>query len=230
MSELPSIEIHDGCCDLKPFSPAPAPPPSATPPPPGEASDSGEGSDLGELERMKAELLAQLEGDFKISPEESESEGEEGEEVKGSGKEAGGSRRESGGADGDSPNQLQRMRNLPRPSLPSAAAMSPRSPSASPSPPPPTQRLSLSSSPPGPPRRGPMTPPPCVPPPPEAAMESMTLESSTTPTGPSGCQPFSDRGRNSGSSPEDEGGRGGAEAIRGQRSQMQGGQADMAEK
>jgi len=39
-------------------------------------------------------------------------------------------------------------------------------------------------------------------------MESMTLESSTTtPTTPSGCQPFSDRGRGSGSSPEDEGGR-----------------------
>merc|ERR1719430_905689 len=37
----------------------------------------------------------------------------------------------------------------------------------------------------------------------------MTLESSTTPTGQSGCQPFSDRGRSSGSSPDDEGGRGG---------------------
>ena len=38
---------------------------------------------MGDLERMKAELLAQLEGDFKISPEESESEGEEGEESQG---------------------------------------------------------------------------------------------------------------------------------------------------
>jgi len=181
--------------------PAPAPPPSATPPPPGEASGSEE-SDLGDLERMKAELLAQLEGDFKISPEESESGGGEGEEVKGTEK-AAGSEKESGSTERES-------RSRPSPFSAAAATMSPRSPSASPSPPPPTHRLSMSSSPPGAalPKQGPMISPPGAPPP-DAAMEAMTLKGPTTPPTATGCQPFSEKGRgSSGSSPDDEGGRG----------------------
>merc|ERR1719228_2869872 len=43
--------------------------------------DTGSDEDLQQLERMKAELMAQLEGDFKLSPEESDSEGEADEGV-----------------------------------------------------------------------------------------------------------------------------------------------------
>merc|ERR1719228_2836823 len=43
--------------------------------------DTGSDEDLQQLERMKAELMAQLEGDFKLSPEESDSEGEADEDA-----------------------------------------------------------------------------------------------------------------------------------------------------
>jgi len=90
--------------------------------------DKDSDEDLQQLEKMKAELMAQLEGDFKLSPEESDSDGED----------------DNGGAAKDSPtspdhsstsrsvtpaakqpspsstnssptNQLQRVRNLPLP-------------------------------------------------------------------------------------------------------------------
>eukprot|EP00090_Calanus_glacialis_P029323 TRINITY_DN4706_c0_g1_i1.p1 TRINITY_DN4706_c0_g1~~TRINITY_DN4706_c0_g1_i1.p1 ORF type:complete len:1694 (-),score=649.76 TRINITY_DN4706_c0_g1_i1:268-5349(-) len=100
--------------------------------------DTGSDEDLQQLERMKAELMAQLEGDFKLSPEESDSEGElaegEREAVKDSptspdhsassryGTPA--AKQPSPSSTNSSPNQLQKLRNLPLPS-PDYSTMTP---------------------------------------------------------------------------------------------------------
>jgi len=100
--------------------------------------DTGSDEDLQQLEKMKAELMAQLEGDFKLSPEESDSEGdvEEGEDqaVKdsptspdhsvSSRSETPAVKQPSPSSTNSSPNQLQRVRNLPLPS-PDYSTMTP---------------------------------------------------------------------------------------------------------
>jgi len=92
--------------------------------------DTGSDEDLQQLERMKAELMAQLEGDFKLSPEESDSEGEIGEGEHEPSKDSptspdhsASSRSETPAAKqpsptsaNSSPNQLQKLRTLPLPS------------------------------------------------------------------------------------------------------------------
>eukprot|EP00092_Neocalanus_flemingeri_P083525 GFUD01104848.1.p1 GENE.GFUD01104848.1~~GFUD01104848.1.p1 ORF type:complete len:1707 (+),score=593.92 GFUD01104848.1:349-5469(+) len=93
--------------------------------------------DLQQLEKMKAELMAQLEGDFKLSPEDSDSEGEQAEDVRGF-KESPASPDHSASSRSDTPaakqasplsgtsppNQLLKMRNLPLPS-PEYSTMTP---------------------------------------------------------------------------------------------------------
>jgi len=98
--------------------------------------DTGSDEDLQQLERMKAELMAQLEGDFKLSPGESDSEGElaEGEAVKdsptspdhsaSSRSETPAVKQPSPSSTNSSPNQLQKLRNLPLPS-PDYSTMTP---------------------------------------------------------------------------------------------------------
>ena len=62
--------------DVSPPRPAPAPPADHTVQAAADDDDSQSGSDedLAHLMKMKAELMAQLEGDFKLSPEESDDE------------------------------------------------------------------------------------------------------------------------------------------------------------
>jgi len=101
--------------------------------------DTGSDEDLQQLERMKAELMAQLEGDFKLSPEESDSEGEADEGAQEATKDspaspdhsASTSRSETPAAKppspssaNSSPNQLQKLRTLPLPS-PDYSSMTP---------------------------------------------------------------------------------------------------------
>jgi len=91
--------------------------------------DTGSDEDLQQLERMKAELMAQLEGDFKLSPEESDSEGEaEGareatkdspaspdNSTSNSRSETPAAKQPSPTSTNSSPNQLQRIKALPLP-------------------------------------------------------------------------------------------------------------------
>merc|ERR1719186_1963653 len=100
--------------------------------------DTGSDEDLQQLERMKAELMAQLEGDFKLSPGESDSEGElaegESEIVKdspaspdhsaSSRSETPAAKQASPSSTNSSPNQLQKLRTLPLPS-PDYSTMTP---------------------------------------------------------------------------------------------------------